>query len=96
MAEDGLEKLRDVIAALEEAVQQRRDLEMIWDGEGEPPQGMPTSYIVPLEKIPGILPVLCKQLEQQEAFYRNLATGLEQLRQGEGHSVRPRHEQPGT
>lgn len=83
MTEDGLEKTRRTIAALENALAQGADLEMEWDGCGHLPENMPLSYVVPLERIPYVLPILRRQLEQQEAFYRDLTTGLEQMRRGD-------------
>ena len=83
MTEDGLERTQRTIAALEDALAQGADLEMEWDGCGHLPENMPSSYVVPLERIPHVLPILRRQLEQQEAFYRDLAIGLEQKRRSE-------------
>lgn len=93
MTEDGLEKFRRTIAALEDALEQGRDLEMSWDGCGHLPENMPLSYVVPVDRIPKVLPILREQLERQEAFYRDLAASLEQMRRGEGRVAQTRREE---
>lgn len=82
---ESIEHYRRVIAGLEEADLDGRDYESVYEGDpADLPEGMPTSFMVPWQKIPVVLPALRENL----AFLEDLLTGLSQMAEGRGSRVR--------
>lgn len=82
---ESIDHYRRVIAGLEVAQSEGRDYESVYEGDpANLPEGMPTSFMVPWERIPVVLPALRTNLE----FLENLLEGLEQMAKRRGSRVR--------